>query len=195
MQYPAPAWSFSRSLPASPSSPLANVSSVTFWAGSDVNALWTLPLSQPRPVWHAARFRARPQEPQAHLGRMPCAYGPFGDTWGSGSFGVLTVATLPAEDSQQPTLPSHLGPVLDSLGQSPHPLYFLTVPGPGFPTTSSVEQSRLLLGPGLRGVYLSLLGHWNSLSLHIADHFQREAGGMVLQRGQGRNGLRPSWVP
>lgn len=87
-----------------------------------------------------------------------------------------------AEDSQQPTLPSHLGPVLDSLGQSPSLPYFLTVPGLGFPTTSSVEQSRLLLGPGLPEVYPP--GSWKSPSLHIAGHFQREAGGMVMQRGQ-----------
>lgn len=51
-------------LPASPCSPLSNVSFVTFWAGRDANALWSFPLSQPRPVWHAARIRARPQEPQ-----------------------------------------------------------------------------------------------------------------------------------
>lgn len=107
-------------LPASPCSPLSGVNLVTFWAGRNVTALWTLPLSHPRPVWHAARIRARPQKPQARLGRMPCACGPFGDMWGSGSSGVLTMAILPAEDSQQPALPSHLGPVLDSLGQSPH---------------------------------------------------------------------------
>lgn len=51
-------------LPASPCSPLSSVSFVTFWAGRDANALWSFPLSQPRPVWHAARIRARPQEPQ-----------------------------------------------------------------------------------------------------------------------------------
>lgn len=67
VQYPDPAWSFPRPLPASPWSPLSSVSFVTFWAGRDVNALWTLPLSQPRPVWHAARTRASPQEPQGPL--------------------------------------------------------------------------------------------------------------------------------
>lgn len=69
VQYPDPAWSFPRPLPASPWSPLSSVSFVTFWAGRDVNALWTLPLSQLRPVWHAARTRASPQEPQGPLRR------------------------------------------------------------------------------------------------------------------------------
>lgn len=107
-----------------------------------------------------------PRSLRAHLGGMPCAYGPFGDMWGSGSLGILTVATLPAEDSQKPTLPSHLGPVLDRWGQSLHtPLYFLTVPGLGFPTTSSMEQ-RLLLGPGLPGVYPSwVMGKVSTLQI------------------------------
>lgn len=113
---------------------------------------------------------------------MPCAYGPFGDMWGSGSLGVLTVATL-LRTASSPHCPLTWVQFLIVWGRAPPPPpYFLTVPGLGFPTTSSVEQSRLLLGPGLPEVYPP--GSQKSPSLHIAGHFQREAGGMVMQRGQ-----------
>lgn len=129
-----------------------------------------------------------PRSLRAHLGKDALCLWPFGDMWGSGSLGVLTVATL-LRTASSPHCPLTWVQFLIVWGRAPppHPQYFLTMPGLGFPTTSSVEQSRLLLGPGLPEVYPP--GSRKSLSLHIADHFQREAGGMVMQRGQGRGGL------
>lgn len=99
----------------------------------------------------------------------------------------------PAEDSQKPILLSHLGPVLDSLGQSPSIIPDCARAWVPYHLLNGAV--RVLLGPGL---CLGLIppGSWEKYESPHFRQFQKKAGGgRVIQRGHGRGGLRPSWVP
>lgn len=131
---------------------------------------------------------------RAHLGRMmPCAYGPFGDMWARGPRAFSLWPRCLLETASSPHCPLTWVLFLIVWGRAP-PLILPDCArawAPHHLLSRAVKTPARSLSPWAS----PLLGHGKSLSLHIADHVLRESGGMVMQRGQGRGGLSPSWVP